>query len=127
MGNGASVVSADDRDASPAAYLHRDGDPGSVYAYLGELRRRGVGGGEVGYPAARFARVAAGHLDADEAGGSSLGVTNGPESLRPGDLAPFLWVDNGLSGVGRAAGNRHPGRPRVVRSAGAPGSSGGPT
>src|SRR5947209_40290 len=97
MGNRAHVifVSKNGHPPSPAVYLHWNGGPESVYAFLGELKRRKALG-TPDYAAARFAHVVGDFFDSNEAGSLSLGVVNGPDAITPEALAPYDHGDNGI-------------------------------
>jgi len=104
MGNRAYVI-FEDRDSktfSPAIYLHWNGGPESVYAFLDELDRRGVRADQE-YEAARFVQVVGEYFMPDQL---SLGVVSGPTSAA--DLGRWAREDNGLYLVCRA-------QPRRVR------------
>lgn len=98
MGNRGTVVFTDGKDSfSPAIYLHWNGGPESVLAFLDELDRRKIRADQ-DYEAARFIAIVAQFFDKDEVGGLSLGVTNGPASDSLEDLAK-IWTDKGDNGV----------------------------
>lgn len=82
MGNRAYVVFADEnaKSVSPAVYLHWNGGPESVYAFLDELNRRKVRADQ-NYECARFIAIVSEFFDQDGYGGSSLGVVNGPSRI----------------------------------------------
>ena len=104
MGNRAYVI-FEDKDSqtfSPAIYLHWNGGPESVYAFLDELDRRGVRADQE-YEAARFVQVVGEYFMPDQL---SLGVVSGPTSAA--DLGRWAREDNGLYLVCRA-------QPRRVR------------
>jgi hypothetical protein len=114
MGNRANVifVTGDGgmrpREISPAIYLHWNGGPESVYAFLAELDRRNVRA-DAEYEAARFVHVVGDFFDSDlgprswtpgecqEYEGLSLGIINGPKEITPEALAN-LRTDNGDNG-----------------------------
>lgn len=56
MGNRACVVFTDGRELSPAIYLHWNGGPESVYAFLDALNRYGAMG-DIEHAAARFTQL----------------------------------------------------------------------
>jgi hypothetical protein len=99
MGNRACVVFTNESgsEVSPAVYLHWNGGPESIYAFLDELERRRVGG-SLDYTAARFVHVVADLFDCEEAGSMSLGVMNGPGAITPEAMRPFAGMadDNGV-------------------------------
>lgn len=99
MGNRAHVIFAHENEIGPAVYLHWNGGPESIYAFLAELEKRGFNherGRDVEYATARFVQVVGDFL-----GGSlSLGVTNGPTALKPEALNAFDPGDNGIYVVG---------------------------
>lgn len=105
MGNRAYVIFEDKESQhfSPAIYLHWNGGPESVYAFLDELDRRGVRADQE-YEAARFVQVVGEYFMPDQL---SLGVTSGPSSAA--DLGQWAGEDNGLYLVCRAD------KPRRVR------------
>lgn len=81
MGNRGTVIFTDGKTQhSPAIYLHWNGGPESVYAFLEELDRRGVRADQE-YEAARFTQIVGQFFDQDGQGGLSLGIVNGPEAL----------------------------------------------
>jgi len=104
MGNRAYVIfeDKDSKTFSPAIYLHWNGGPESVYAFLDELDRRGVRADQE-YEAARFVQIVGEYFMPDQL---SLGVTSGPSSAA--DLGRWAREDNGLYLVCRA-------QPRRVR------------
>jgi hypothetical protein len=87
MGNRAYVVFTREREKqiSPAVYLHNNGGPESVYAFLHELRRRHVGIGlqHVSFVAARLCHVVGDFFDDTDAGATrcSIGVEDGPPEI----------------------------------------------
>lgn len=106
MGNRASVIFHSGDTISPAVYLHWNGGPESIYAFLDELNRREVRA-DANYECARFIAVVAEFFDHDSYGTASLGVSNGPTNLSKTALAPFVSEDNGLYLVTRAAGKNN--------------------
>src|SRR5216117_1968113 len=82
MGNRATIVFWDGKERfSPAIYLHWNGGPESVYAFLEELDRRGVRADQ-DYECARLIQLIGEFFDSDgKAGGLSLGVVNGPDPI----------------------------------------------
>lgn len=109
MGNRANVVFTDGKKGfSPAIYLHWNGGPESIYAFLAEMDRRMVRGPDVMYESARFCHIVGDFMDQDNITGLSLGLTNGPASDKPGDFAKVFTDpgDNGFYLVERThAGN----------------------
>jgi hypothetical protein len=102
MGNRALVVFAgkDMTTCSPAAYLHWNGGPESVYAFLAEMDRRHIRCDDPSYECARFIQLVGEYFDVEAIGTLSLGVRNGPELLN-GEVSNLWlaenWVgDNGL-------------------------------
>ena len=97
MGNRAHIVFADkgEQSISPAIYLHWNGGPESVYAFLAELDRRDVRGDQ-DYEAARFIAIVAQHFDQDYYTGVSLGVHNGPRAIT---VRALDYLDHGDNGV----------------------------
>lgn len=102
MGNRAYVIFEDQESQSfsPAIYLHWNGGPESVYAFLDELDRRGVRADQE-YEAARFVQVVGEYFMPDQL---SLGIVSGPSSA--GDLSRWAREDNGLYLVCRTAPRR---------------------
>lgn len=92
MGNRAYVIFEDkeSKHFSPAIYLHWNGGPESVYAFLDELDRRGVRADQE-YEAARFVQVVGEYFMPEP---SSLGVQSGPASAV--DLGRWAQEENGL-------------------------------
>ena len=105
MGNRAYVIFEDKerKSFSPAIYLHWNGGPESIYAFLDELDRRGVRADQE-YEAARFVQIVGEYFMPDQL---SLGVTSGPSSAA--DLGRWAGEDNGLYLVCRTE------KPRRVR------------
>jgi len=97
MGNRATVIFTNGEKISPAVYLHWSGGPETVYAFLGELDRRGVrADGE--YDAARFVQLVGEYFDGREKfTGLSLGIVNGPSEISKGELAK-VGTDHGDNG-----------------------------
>ena len=107
MGNRATVIFTDGKKSfSPAVYLHWNGGPESVYGFLEELNRRKARADQE-YECARFIELVGDFFDQDEFGSTSLGVTNGPKSDKPEDLAKVNTdhSDNGFYLVNRT--NNH--------------------
>lgn len=105
MGNRATVIFWDGKArCSPAVYLHWNGGPESVYAFLEELDRRGVRADQ-DYEAARFIQLIGEFFDQDKGSGLSLGVANGPRAITPDALAKVQTDhgDNGFYIVNRVA------------------------
>jgi hypothetical protein len=102
MGNRAYVIFEDKESQrfSPAIYLHWNGGPESVYAFLDELDRRGVRADQE-YEAARFVQIVGEYFMPDQL---SLGVVSGPSSAA--DLGRWAGEDNGLYLVCRAEPRR---------------------
>ena len=100
MGNRAYVIFHEPKSGrlSPAVYLHWNGGPESVYAFLAEHDRRKCRIGDVEYGAARFAHIVCDFFDQDEAGSTSVGISNPPKSADPVDLQEFAESasDNGI-------------------------------
>jgi len=98
MGNRGTVVFTDGEDRfSPAIYLHWNGGPESVLAFLDELDRRGVRADQ-DYEAARFIVLVGQFFDHEKISTLSLGVVNGPASDSLEDLAK-IHTDLGDNGV----------------------------
>jgi hypothetical protein len=100
MGNRAAVIFTDKsaKQISPAIYLHWNGGPESVYAFLDELRRRHGGPGSPSYAAARFAHIVCDFFDSEEAGSMSIGMETPPAEVSPDGLASLANSadDNGV-------------------------------
>ncbi len=102
MGNRAYVIFEDKESQhfSPAIYLHWNGGPESIYAFLDELDRRGVRADQE-YEAARFVQIVGEYFMPDQL---SLGIVSGPSSAA--DLGKWAGEDNGLYLVCRAEKRR---------------------
>ena len=100
MGNRAMVVFTDEneQEISPAVYLHWDGSPVSIYAFLAELKRRRAAGHSVGYSAARFIHVVGDFFDQKEVSSLSLGVEPPPPAIDLESMTPLANEadDNGV-------------------------------
>lgn len=96
MGNRANVVFVAGEEISPAVYLHWQGGPESVYAFLDELDRRHCRP-DANYECARFIAIVAEFFDHDDYGTLSLGVTNGPAEITTAALAR-VHTDNSDNG-----------------------------
>jgi hypothetical protein len=80
MGNRATVIFTDGKKRfSPAVYLHWNGGPESVYAFLEELDRRRQRADQ-DYECARFIQLVGEFFDQDRISSLSLGAVNGPKS-----------------------------------------------
>lgn len=99
MGNRAAVVFTDKshKEISPAIYLHWNGGPESIYAFLDELTRRKCRH-DVQYAAARFTHIVCDFFDADEAGSTSIGLMPAPTAITEEVLAELAGAadDNGV-------------------------------
>ena len=83
MVNTATVIFTDGaRSFSPAVYLYGNGGPVSIYAFLDEMDRQGVMGGQ-DYECASFIAIVGAFLGP---GSFMLGVVNGPKSDTTRDL-----------------------------------------
>jgi hypothetical protein len=109
MGNRGNVVFVAGERISPTIYLHWNGGPESVYAFLRELDRRGVrADGE--YEAARFVQIVGEFFDYSgtepQHSGLSLGIIAGPTAITPEALAEVFTDagDNGFYVVERGSG-----------------------
>lgn len=98
MGNRAYVIFHEPQSGklSPAVYLHWNGGPESVYAFLAEQKRRKCLTEDVEYTAARFCHVVADFFDQEEVTSGSLGIEAPPASAELADLQPFVASNNGL-------------------------------
>jgi hypothetical protein len=97
MGNRATVIFDNGQRISPAIYLHWNGGPESVYAFLGELDRRGVRA-DSEYDAARFVQLIGEFFDGrEEFTGLSLGIVNGPSEITA-DALDKVESDHGDNG-----------------------------
>lgn len=96
MGNRATIVFTSRESISPAVYLHWQGGPESVYAFLSELDRRKARP-DADYECARFIGIVAEFFDAEEYGTLSLGVVNGPAAITVEDLDKVM-TDHGDNG-----------------------------
>ena len=92
MSNRACVIfeDKDSKTFSPAIYLHWNGGPESIYAFLDELDRRGVRADQE-YEAARFVQIVGEYFMPEQL---SLGIMSGPSA--PADLSRWAGQDNGL-------------------------------
>ena len=97
MGNRATVIFTDGKkEFSPAVYLHWNGGPESVYAFLEELDRRKQRNDQ-NYECARFIQLVGEFFDQEHISSTSLGVSNGPKSDDPKDLNEVM-TDHGGNG-----------------------------
>lgn len=99
MGNRAAVVFTKDEDISPAVYLHNNGGPESIYAFLAELNRRKCGGGQHPcFVAARFVHIVGDFFDSETATSCSLGILNGPREITVEGVLELACIadDNGV-------------------------------
>lgn len=97
MGNRATVIFDNGQRVSPAIYLHWNGGPESVYAFLGELDRREVRA-DSEYDAARFVQLIGEFFDGREKfTGLSLGIVNGPSEVTKEELED-VQTDHGDNG-----------------------------
>ena len=97
MGNRATVIFTDGKKSfSPAVYLHWNGGPESVYAFLEELDRRKQRADQ-DYECARFIQLIGEFFDQDRISRTSLGVVNGPKSDSICDLLK-VRTDHGDNG-----------------------------
>lgn len=107
MGNRAYIVFEDEasKNFSPAIYLHWNGGPESVYAFLKQFEAYGCRKTDLPYAAARFCQLVGNFFG----GTLSLGLQNvrnakDLEKLTPGDngLYVFAWIaKNGQPGKWR--------------------------
>jgi len=105
MGNRGNVIFVNGDEISPSVYLHWNGGPESVYAFLGEMDVRGIRY-EPMYEAARFTQIVGEFFDQDKYGTLSLGVANGPTEITTAALLKVQTDDgdNGFYIVDRGAG-----------------------
>lgn len=96
MGNRAYVVFQGEKENefSPAVYLHWNGGPESIYAFMEEMDRRQIRGRDsLSYQTARFIQMVGEFLHSEFM--TSLGVEDAPKSLE--DLVSLAYCcDNGL-------------------------------
>jgi len=107
MGNRAYVVFADKdfTEFSPAVYLHWNGGPESIYAFLQEMDRRNIRrGNDLPFQVARFVHIVCDFFDADEAGGLSIGVVPGPSKIGDPEASHLADEENGLYVIVRGKG-----------------------
>lgn len=97
MGNRANVIFTDGKEFSPAIYLHWNGGPESIYAFLNEMDRRKIRTGDTMYESARFCHIVGDFFDQERITGLSLGLANGPKSDKPKDIAK-IFTDPGDNG-----------------------------
>jgi hypothetical protein len=98
MGNRATVIFTDGKNSfSPAVYLHWNGGPESVYAFLEELDRRRQRADQ-DYECARFIQLIGEFFNQDRINSLSLSVVNGPKSDGLSDLSK-VDTDHGDNGV----------------------------
>ena len=118
MGNRAHVIFKAGDEISPAIYLHWNGGPESVYAFLDELKLRGVRS-DASYSAARMVQIIGEFFGAVGDGATlSLGITNGPANISdPEELDRYDGGDNGVYVVEYHMG-RAPAQLNVLRFAG---------
>lgn len=97
MGNRANVIFVSGDRISPCIYLHWNGGPESVYAFLEELDRRGARA-DAEYEAARFVQLIGEYFDGRKHLGTlSLGILNGPSEISIEALGK-LMTDQGDNG-----------------------------
>lgn len=108
MGNRATVIFTDGQRFSPAVYHHWNGGPESIYGFLEELDRRKQRCDQ-DYECARYIQLVGEFLDQSSVGSTSLGVSNGPESIDKLDDVMTDHSDNGFYIVNRTV------EPMVVR------------
>lgn len=102
MGNRAVVIFDEAGTISPAIYLHWNGGPESVYAFLEELDSREVRA-DGDYDAARFVQIVGEFFDQEYHTGLSLGIFTGPTEITPEALRECELGDNGIYVVTRQA------------------------
>lgn len=99
MGNRANVVFEFEGDISPTIYLHWNGGPESVYAFLAEMDRRGVTN------PARFVQIVGEFFDGHKGEHTDMSVylTHAPEAITPEAInkVPTDDGDNGFYVVSR--------------------------
>lgn len=104
MGNRATIVfeSEDRTHVSPAVYLHWNGGPESVYAFLAELDRRKVRADQC-YEVARFIQLVGEFFDVDDGSdGLSLGLFAPPKDTMPAGMEGLNHGDNGSYAICRS-------------------------
>ena len=100
MGNHASVVfyvpgGTQPDDISPTVYLHWNGGPESVYAFLDEMDRRKVRTGDPAYESARFCHIVGDFFDANGVKSDSLGLLHPPATIDVAGTYDIADFDNG--------------------------------
>ena len=95
MGNRAHVVFKDRYGISPIVYLHWNGGPESIYAFMAEFKRRGYGH-DTDYDAARFTQIVGEFMDQDHFTGTSLGIMSPPKDFTSESLQKYDMYDNGF-------------------------------
>ncbi|MCA6566604.1 MAG: hypothetical protein IM559_21095 [Pseudanabaena sp. M151S2SP2A07QC] len=101
MGNRASIILTDKSgDISPTIYLHWNGGPESVLAFLAELKRRGQVGHSVEYSTARLIAIISEFFRQNGEGltndGLSLGISAPVSDLSKESLEQVNPGDNGV-------------------------------
>ena len=103
MGDRAGVIFTDkDGNYSPTCYLHWNGGPDSIYAFLAELGRRKVRVNDPAYELARFIHIVGDFFDNTDQGCTSMGLGcfNSPAELTEATLKSHV-DDNGVYVVSR--------------------------
>lgn len=96
MGNRAVIILTDGKQHSPSMYLHWNGGPESVYAFIDEMPVH-VKISDVNYSMARLCQIVGNFFSKDGNDSLSVGVSNGPESVEDVDeLYGFHPGDNGI-------------------------------
>ena len=105
MGNRAMVVfeNKDGTKRSPMAYLHWNGGPESIYAFLNEMDRRGIRCDQ-DYEMARFIHIVCDFFDNSDTGAGGLSVGVHPIPHKKMDAEDINWgaidedhgLDNGV-------------------------------
>lgn len=96
MGNRANIIFTDGAQFSPCIYLHWNGSPSSVYAFLSELDRRGVRADQ-NYECAQFIALVGEFFNAKDISGTSLGIVSLDKNISHKNLHD-IYTDPGDNG-----------------------------
>lgn len=106
MGNRANVIFiGSEGEISPCVYLHWNGGPESIYAFIHEMNRRRYRK-DAWYECARFIGMLAEFTDTNNCVTTSIGVVNGPSKVTGANLDKIMTdsSDNGFYIVNRNTG-----------------------